>query len=57
MWLATAEYEDGTYIEKMFPYTANGNSALEAEEQYRIEEWLINHIPGIVYYSVDYVED
>ena len=56
MWEAVAEYEDGTRIEKMFPYTANGNYEKECSEQYDIECWLLKQHPRCTYYSVPYVE-
>ena len=37
MWIARAKYEDGSEIEKEFPYTANGNYEKECKEQYEIE--------------------
>lgn len=60
-WLAKATYEDGTEIEKEYPYTANGNYYLEEEEQYMIECELIEDnyysFGECTWYSVDYVED
>lgn len=56
MWIARAEYEDGTTIEKTFSYNENGNYTLENERQYEIECWLIEAHEGCVWYSVDYLE-
>lgn len=59
VWLATVEFADGERIEKMFPYTANGNYRLEQEEQYNIEERMITTYgqdKEIVWYSVDYCD-
>lgn len=57
MWHGEAEYADGTYIEKDFPYMANGSYTKENEEQYACEEWLIEAHEGCVWYSVVYVEE
>lgn len=57
VWLATIEFADGERIEKMFPYTANGNYKRECDEQYRIEEYMLNTYGNdkeVVFYSVDY---
>lgn len=56
MWYAVAEYEDGTRIEKYYPYTANGNYNKECEEQYNIECNLLEK-EGCIYYSVTYVDE
>jgi hypothetical protein len=56
MWYAVAEYEDGTRIEKYYPYRANGNYNKECEEQYNIECKLLKEKEGYTYYSVVYVE-
>ncbi len=59
-WIGKADYTDGTYIEKEFSYTADGNYVLESDEQYAIECWLIEQADehgGIEWYSVDYVEE
>lgn len=55
-WIATAEYDDGTCIEKYFPYNEHGNYLLENERQYEIEYWLLDRHPGCVFYSVAYTE-
>jgi hypothetical protein len=59
MWMARAKYEDGTELEKSFPYTANGNYSKECEEQYAIECWLLERETEspITWYSVDYIEE
>lgn len=57
MWQAVAEYEDGTSIEKFFPYNENGNFQMEIERQYELEQWLVTRHDGCTYYSVSYVEE
>ncbi len=59
MWVARARYEDGSEIERRFPYTANGNYHIEREGQYRIECWLLERDTDspCVWYSVDYEEE
>ena len=57
VWLATVEFANGERIERMSPYTANGNYKRECDEQYRIEEYMLNTYGNdneIVWYSVDY---
>lgn len=56
-WIARAEYEDGTEIEKAFPYAEGGNYEAEQERQYSLECWLIEEHEGCTWYSVDFVED
>ena len=56
-WNARATYNDGTEIDKDFPYTANGSYEREDEEQHDIEEWLIDEREGCNWYSVNYVDD
>ena len=53
-WIGYAEYADGTYVEKEFPYNANGHYTKECEEQYDIECWLIEHHEDCTFYSVSY---
>lgn len=57
MWLAVAEYADGTSIERRFPYQEGGNYGTECERQYEIETWLIEQHEGCIYYSVCYIEE
>ncbi|MBR6219522.1 MAG: hypothetical protein IKQ80_03030 [Clostridia bacterium] len=57
MWIARAEYADGTSIEKAFAYNENGNYQLECERQYELEAWLIEQHEDCTWYSVDYVAD
>lgn len=52
MWEARAEYEDGTSIERYFE--ANENIS-EAEDQYRLEWWLLDRHPGCTWYSVNWI--
>lgn len=60
-WHAVAEFSDGTTLEFDKLYNANGNSALEEEEQYAIESDLLNRAVNtgkeVTFYSVDFVED
>lgn len=56
MWLAEAEYADGTSISRYFPYNENGNYNLECERQYQLECWLIERNPECVWYSVKYID-
>lgn len=57
MWNAVAEYEDGTRIEKNFPYNEGGNYNAECERQHELEEWLIGLHDGCTFYSVCYIDD
>lgn len=57
MWIAIAEYADGTRIEKKIPYCEDGNYSKESEKQYEIEEWLIGQHDDCIFYSVSYEED
>ena len=54
-WNAMATYDDGTIIDRDFPYTANGNYSKEIEEQYEIESWLLEEHEGCNSYSVSFV--
>lgn len=54
-WNARATYEDGFEIDKNFPYRADGNYIKENEEQYELEEWLLNEHEDCTWYSVNYV--
>lgn len=56
MWLAEAEYADGTSISRYFPYNENGNYNLECERQYQLECWLIERNTECVWYSVNYID-
>ena len=57
MWIAVAEYADGTRIEKNFPYNEGGNYNKECEKQYELEAWLIGLHDDCVFYSVSYEGD
>ena len=57
MWVARAEYKDGTEIEEYFPYYEDGNWLAENRRQQQLEEWLITQHEGCIWYSVDYEED
>lgn len=56
-WLAIGRYDDGTEIEKKFPYLENGNYNAEEQRKYELESWLIEQHEGCNFYSVDYVEE
>ncbi len=56
-WVARAEYEDGTSIEKEFPYLEGGNYEKECDRQYQLECWLLERDAVCTWYSVDYVVD
>lgn len=56
-WIAIAEYEDGTRIEKEFPYLENGNYQAECDRQYSLEAMLIESREGCIYYSVSVEEE
>lgn len=56
IWEARAEYEDGTEIEKHFPYNEDDNYEMECKRQQVLEEWLINQHEGCVCFSVSVVE-
>ena len=54
MWIARAEYADGSSVEKMFdpnPYRT------DADDQYEIECWLLEYRERCTWYSVDWVND
>lgn len=57
MWVARAEYKDGTVIEKHFPYYEDGDWERECKRQQQLEEWLIKQHEGCIWYSVNYGED
>ena len=57
MWVAIAEYVDGTRIEKRFPYLEDGNWLMESERQYQLEEWLLTQKENCTWYSVGYEEE
>ena len=54
MWEARAEYADGTAVERMFESNPYKN---EDDEQYELEEWLIEHHEGCTWYSVNWVNE
>lgn len=51
VWFCVAEYEDGTRIEKTFPYFG-GSIREDDQRQYDLECWLIERHEGCTYYSV-----
>ena len=57
MWIASAEYADGTRVEQQCPYMENGNYYRENERQQELEEWLIGYHDNCTWYSVAYVDD
>lgn len=57
MWIARAEYKDGTEIEKTFPYYEDDDWEKECKRQQQLEEWLINQHEGCVWYSVSCIEE
>lgn len=57
VWHAHAEYEDGTVIDKKFPYTSDGDFEDEENRKYEIECWLLNYHEGCISYSVDCDEE
>lgn len=60
-WEAIAEFDDGSRLEFTRPYTANGNYALEEEQQYNIECELLDKATAtgkeVVFYTVNFVGD
>lgn len=57
VWIARAEYADGSSVEEVFPYAEGGDIRLENQRQYDLECWLIEGHEGCTWYSVDYVAD
>ena len=53
MWEARAEYADGTSIERLF----EDNGLPDAEQQYRLEAWLIERKPDCTWYSVNWINN
>lgn len=55
VWRADAEYADGSEVHEVFQPNPNLS---EDEDQYRIENWLINDEKECVWYSVgiEYVD-
>ena len=54
MWEARAEYEDGTSVCRYFE--ANENIS-EAEDEYRLEAWLLDRHPNCTWYSVNWINE
>ena len=54
-WEARATYEDGFEIDKEFPYPLNRKS--DDDQQFELEEWLLNVHEGCTWYSVNYVAE
>lgn len=50
MWEAVADYEDGTHVDELFPYS---DCQDENDQQYELECWLMDFHEGITWYSVD----
>lgn len=57
MWHGMARYEDGTEWEVYEPYMEFGSWMLENDREFKIEEKLISHHPGCIWYSVVYEEE
>lgn len=60
MWIAEADYADGTHIEQLFPYNEGGSYARECEKQYALECWLMEQSEkhgAIEWYSVTYEQE
>lgn len=57
MWYAVARYEDGTEIERYFPYNEDDDYERECDRQYELECWLIEQHEGCVYYSVGFTPE
>lgn len=54
MWLAKATYDDGTEVEWCF---RRNKRYTEADDQYNIEDKLLNFHDGCNWYSVVWVEE
>lgn len=57
MWVARAEYEDGTEIEQYFPYLEDDDYMKERKRQHELEEWLVSQHEGCIWFTVNYEED
>ena len=60
MWIAAADYADGTRVERKFPYNEGGNYIREQNRQYELECWLMHQTEvhgNIEWYSVNYEEE
>lgn len=53
VWEACAIYEDGTSVKRLFWYTEEEN---DADQQYKLEEWLLTRHDGCKWLSVDLVD-
>ena len=54
-WEARATYGDGYEIDKDFPYPLNNKK--DDDQQFELEEWLLNIHEGCTWYSVNYVPE
>ena len=54
-WEARGTYEDGYEIDKDFPYPLNNKK--DDDQQFELEEWLLNIHEGCTWYSVNYVPE
>lgn len=54
MWIASADYKDGTRVDRPFCDTPDKS---DSEREYELEEWLIEHHEGCTWYSVSWVPD
>ena len=56
LWLASAEYADGTTVDRYFPYNER-NYLQENLKQFELESWLIACHEDCVWYSVCVVDE
>ena len=52
MWEARAEYADGTSVYRVFE---SDPCKGDADEQYELEQWLIERHDGCTWYSVNWI--
>lgn len=57
MWVAQAEYADGTFYEIRVPYTENDDYSAENQKQFELEEFLVTRKADCTWYSVFYEQD
>ena len=53
MWVAKAEYADGTTVSRLF----DDNGTNDMDQQYEIETWLINRHADCTWCSVVWIND
>ena len=54
-WEARATYLDGYEIKKDFPYPLNNKN--DSDQQFELEEWLLQKHDDCTFYSVIYVTE